>query len=108
MDWCTNLTRHAPPKSARRRTCHTRWSFHLKCGKNHDGCRQIHGAPKGSLGSHLGLRDPIHVGHYLFDGQCFEFLGDVFSATAHTGPGELDDPRYVFPVAYRNVKALRH
>jgi hypothetical protein len=38
---------------------------HLKCGEDHDGCRQIHGAPKGSLGSHLGLHNIVHVGHYV-------------------------------------------
>jgi hypothetical protein len=83
---------HALPKSAGHCICHTQWSFHLKYGKDHDGCRQIHGAPKGSLGSHLGLRNPIHVGHYVFDDQRFEFLGDILLATVHVGPGEPDDP----------------
>jgi hypothetical protein len=103
-----NLTRHALPKNAGRYTCRTQWSFHLKCGKDHDGCHQIHSTPKGSLGSHLSLRDPIHVGHYMLDGQCFEFLGDIFSTTAHASLGEPNDPHYVFLVAYRNVKAFRH
>jgi hypothetical protein len=44
----------------------------------------------------------------MLDGQCFEFLGDIFSATAHAGPGELDDPHYMFLVTYRNVKAFGH
>ncbi len=99
--------RHAPPKSARRCTYHTRWSFHLKCGEDHDGCRQIHGAPKGSLGSHLGLRNPVHVGHYMLDGQRFKFLGDAFSTTAHAGLSEPDDLCYAFHVAYRNAKVSR-
>jgi hypothetical protein len=77
-----NLMWHALPKSAGHRTCHTRWSFHLKCGEDHDGCRQIHGAPKGSL----SLHNPLHVGHYVLNGQHFEFLNDVLSATTHTGP----------------------
>ncbi len=97
--------RHALPKSVGRRICHTWWSFHLKCGKDHDGCCQIHSAPKGSLGSHLGLRDPVHVGHYVLDGQRFEFLGDVLSTIAHTRLGELKDPCYAFLVAYRNANA---
>jgi hypothetical protein len=91
---------HIPPKSVGRRTCHTLWSFHLKCGKDHDGCCQIHGTPKGSFGSHLGLRDLVHVGHYVLDGQRFEFLGDDLSAITHTGPGELEHPRYAFLVTY--------
>ncbi len=86
--------RHVPPKSAGRRICHTQWSFHLKCGKNHDGCRQIHDMPKGSLGSHLGLRDTIHVGHYMLDDQHYEFLGDALLAIAHAGLGEPNDPHY--------------
>ncbi len=95
---------HAPPKSVGRRTCHTLWSFHLKCGEDHDGCRQIHGAPKGSLDSHLDLRDLVHAGHYVLDGQCFDFLNDTFPAIAHAGLGEPEDPCYAFPVAYQNVK----
>jgi len=79
--------RHAPPKSAGCRTCHTRWSFHLK----------------GSLSSHLGLCDPIHIGHYMRDGQRFEFLSDVLSATTLVGPGEPDNPCYMFLVAYRDA-----
>ncbi len=98
--------RHAPPKSVGRCTYHTRWSFHLKCNENHDGCRQIHSAPKGSLGSHLGLRDLVHIGHYVLDSQRFKFLGDAFSATAHAGPSEPDNPCYTFLVAYRNAKAF--
>ncbi len=78
---------HAPPKSAECCTCHTPWSFHLKCGKYHDDCCQIHGAPKGSLGSHLGLGDLAHVGHYVLNNQRFKFLGDVFMVAALTGPG---------------------
>jgi hypothetical protein len=62
--------------------------------------------PKRSFGSHLSLRNPVHVGHYVLNGQCFEFLGDVFLATTHVGPGELDDPHYAFLVAYWNVKAF--
>ncbi len=100
--------RHTPPKNAGRRTYHTRWSFHLKCGEDHDGCRQIHGAPKGSLGSHLGLRDPVHIGHYVLDGQHFKFLDDVFSASALAGLGELDNPRYMFPTTYRDAKVFEH
>ncbi len=95
---------HAPPKSARRCTCHTRWSFHLKCGEDHDGCRQIHGTPKGSLSSHLGLHDPAHVGHYVFNDQRFKFLGDALSEIALVGPGEPNDLHYVFPVAYQDAK----
>ncbi len=91
---------HAPPKSARCCTCHTRWSFHLKCGEDHDGCRQIHGTRKGSLGSHLGLCDPVHVGHYMLDGQRFKFLGNAFLVAALTGPGELNDPHYAFLATY--------
>jgi hypothetical protein len=99
---------HALPKSVGRRTCHTLWSFHLKCGKDHDGCRQIHGVPKGSLGSHLGLRDLVHVGHYVLDGQRFEFLSDNLPAIAHAGPSEPGDPCYAFPVAYQNAKMFGH
>ncbi len=98
--------RYAPPKSAGCCTCHTWWSFHLKCGEDHDGYRQIHSVPKGSLGSHLGLCDPIHAGHCVLDGQHFEFLGDVFPTVALVGLGELDDLRYVFPAAYQDVKAF--
>jgi hypothetical protein len=98
--------RHVLPKSAGRRTCHTQWSFHLKCGKDHNGCRQIHGTPKGSLGSHLGLCDRIHVGHYVLDDQHFKFLGVAFSAIARAGPSEPNDPCYAFPVAYRNAKTF--
>ncbi len=100
-----NLMRHAPPKSAGRHTCHTRWSFHLKCGEDHDGCRQIHGARKGSFGSHLGLRDPIHIGHRMLDSQRFEFFGNALPIIAFTGPGEHDDLHYAFPIAYQNTKA---
>ncbi len=64
--------------------------------------------PKGSLGSHLRLRDLVHVGHYVFDDQRFEFLGDALLATVHIGHGEPNDPHYVFPVAYRNVKVFGH
>jgi hypothetical protein len=52
------------------------------------------------------LRDPIHVGYYVLDNQCFDFLRDVFPATGHVSPGEPDNPHYVFPVAYQNVKAF--
>ncbi len=95
---------HAPPKNARRRTYHTRWSFHLKCGEDHDGYRQIHGVPKGSLGSHLGLHDPVHARHYLLDDQHFKFLGNTLPAAALAGPGEPKDSRYAFPTAYRDAK----
>jgi hypothetical protein len=64
--------------------------------------------PKGSLGSHLGLQDPVHVGHCVLDGQRFEFLGNIFPATAIASPGELDNSRYVFPVTYRVAKASGH
>ncbi len=97
---------HVPPKNARHHTCHTRWSFHLKCGKDHDGCRQIHGAPKGSLGCHLGLRDPVHAGHCVLDDQRFEFLGNVLPAVILDGLGEPDGSRYAFLVAYRDAKAF--
>jgi hypothetical protein len=93
--------RHAPPKSAGRCTCHTWWSFHLKCGKDHDGCRQIHDAPKGSLGSHLGLCNPVHIRHCVLNGQRFKFLGDTLPTIALVGPSEPDDLRYAFPIAYR-------
>jgi hypothetical protein len=95
---------HIPPKSVGRCTCHTWWSFHLKCGKDHDGCRQIHDTQKGSLGSHLGLRDPVHVRHCVLDGQHYEFLSVVLSAVALIGRSEPDNPRYTFHVAYWNVK----
>ncbi len=98
--------RHTPPKSAIRCTCHTRWSFHLKCNEDHDGYRQIHDAPKGSLGSHLDLRDLAHVGHYVLDDQRFKFLGDALLAIALASPRELDDPHYVFPVAYQDAKVF--
>jgi hypothetical protein len=97
--------RHAPPKSVERHTCHKRWSFHLKCGKDHDGYHQIHGVPKGSLGSHLGLRNPVHIGHYVLDSHHFEFLGDALPTTALIGLGEPDD-RYAFPATYRDAKAF--
>jgi len=83
---------HAFPKSVGRRTCHTQWSFHLKCGEDHDGCHQIHGALKVSFDSHIGLRNLVHAGHYMFDDQCFEFLGDVLPAIVHASPSELEDP----------------
>jgi hypothetical protein len=51
------------------------------------------------------LRDPVHAGHYVLDGQRYKFLGDVFLAIALTGPGEHDDPRYAFPVTYWDAKA---
>jgi hypothetical protein len=76
----------------------------LKCGEDHNGYHQIHGAPKGSLGSHLGLRNPIHAGHYVLDSERFEFLGDALPVSTHVGPSELDNPRYAFPVAYLNAK----
>jgi hypothetical protein len=100
--------RHTPLESVGRCTCHTQWSFHLKCGKDHDGCRQIHGTPKGSFGSHFGLRDPVHIRHYMLDDQRFKFLGDALLAIAHVGPGEPDNLRYTFPIAYWNVKVSRH
>jgi hypothetical protein len=96
--------RHVLPKSVGCRTCHTQWSFHLKCGEDHDGYHQIHGAPKVSFDSHLSLRNLVHVGHYMLDGQCFEFLGDALPAIAHAGPGEPEDPCYAFPVAYQDAK----
>jgi hypothetical protein len=99
---------HIPPKSAGRCTYHTRWSFHLKCGEDHDGCRQIHGTLKGSLGSHLSLCVPIHIEHYVLDSQRFEFLGDAFSVIVHAGPSEPNDLCYAFLVAYRNAKASGH
>ncbi len=64
----------------------------------------IHGAPKVSFDSHLGLRNLVHAGHYVLDGQCFKFLGDVLPAIVHVGLGELEDPCYAFPVAYQNAK----
>jgi hypothetical protein len=96
--------RHVLPKSVGRRTCHTRWSFHLKCGEDYDGYHQIHGAPKVSFDSHLGLHDPVHARHYVLDGQRFEFLGDTLPTIAHASPGEPKDPRYAFPVTYQNAK----
>ncbi len=99
--------RHAFPKSVGHRTCHTQWSFHLKCDEDHDGYHQIHGAPKVSFDSHLGLHDLVHVGHYVLDDQCFKFLGDVLPAIAHTGLGEHEDPCYALPVAYQNAKMFR-
>ncbi len=99
--------RHALPKSVGCRTCHTQWSFHLKCGEDHDGCHQIHGAPKVSFDSHLGLCDLVHAGHYVLDGQCFEFLGDVLPTIVHAGPSEPEDPCYAFHVAYQNAKVSR-
>ncbi len=98
--------RHALPKSAGRHTCHTRWSFHLKCGKDHDGYHQIHGAPKGSFGSHLGLRDLVHTGHCVLDSHCFKFLGNALSVVALAGLGEHDDLCYAFPAIYRDAKAF--
>jgi len=50
------------------------------------------------------LRDLVHPGHYVLEGQCFEFFSDTFLAIAHVGPGELEDPCYAFPVAYQNAK----
>ncbi len=82
---------HALPKSAGHRTRHTRWSFHLK----------------GSLGSHLGLRNPIRTGHVL-DSQHFEFLGNALPTIALAGPGEPNNPRYAFPTAYRDAKVYEH
>ncbi len=99
---------HTPPKSVGRRTCHTRWSFHLKCGEDHDGCRQIHDVPKGSLGSHLGLRNLVHIGHCVLDDQRYGFLGDTFPTSILSGLGELDNPCYAFPIAYWDVKMSRH
>jgi hypothetical protein len=96
---------HAPPKSAGCRTCHIRWSFHLKCGEDHDGCRQIHSVLTGLFGSHLGLCDPVHARHYMLNDQCFEFLSDAFLVAVLFGPGELNNPRYTFPAAYRDAKA---
>ncbi len=108
MDWHENLMRHIPPKSGGRHNCHTPWSFHLKCGEDHDGYRQIHGVPKGSFGSHLGLHDPIHVRHYVFDDQHFEFLGDVHPAIALAGLGEYENSHYAFLVAYQDAKMSEH
>jgi hypothetical protein len=99
--------RHTLPKSVGCRTCHTLWSFHLKCGEEHDGCCQIHGAPKGSLGSHLGLHNLVHVGHYVLDGQRNEFLGDALLAVVLVGASESDDLRYVFPIAYWDARPSR-
>jgi hypothetical protein len=62
--------------------------------------------PKGSFSSHLGLCDPIHIGHYVLNGQHFEFLGDVFPTVALIGLGELDDSRYVFPATYQDAKGF--
>jgi hypothetical protein len=56
--------------------------------------------PKGSFGSHLGLRDPVHNGHCVLDGQRFEFIGNVLPAVALVDPGEPDNPHYAFLVAY--------
>jgi hypothetical protein len=95
---------HALPESVWCCTCHTRWSFHLKCGEDHDGCHKIHGTPKVSFDSHLGLHDPIHVGHCVLDSQRFEFLGDALPTIAHASPSEPEDLRYAFPVAYQNAK----
>ncbi len=102
-----NLMRHTFPKSVGGRTCHTQWSFHLKCGKDHDGCRQIHGVPKGSFGSHLGLRDPVHVGHYVLDGHHFKFLDDGLPVAAFASLGEPDDPCYMCLATYRDAKAFK-
>ncbi len=66
---------------------------------------QIHGVPKGSLGSHLGLCDIIHAGHCVLDGQHYEFLGDALSAVALIGPGEFDNSDFTFPIAYWDAKA---
>ncbi len=82
--------------------------FHLKCGKDHNGYRQIHDMPKGSLGSHLGLRDLVHIGHCVLDDQRYRLLGDALPATILVGLGELDNPCYVFVVAYWDVKTSRH
>ncbi len=99
---------HTPPKSVGHCTCHTRWSFHLKCGEDHNGYHQIHDAPKGSLGSHLGLRDLVHIGHCMLDDQRYIFLSDALPAIVLAGLGELDNPCYGFPVAYSDVEASRH
>jgi hypothetical protein len=70
--------RHAPPNSAGHRICHTQRSFHLKCGEDHDGCHQIHDTLKGSLGSHLGLCDPVHAGHFFLTVSISNFLAMHF------------------------------
>ncbi len=97
---------HTLPKSAGHRTCPTRLSFHLKCGEDHDGYCQIHGMPKGSLNFHLGLCNPVHIGHYVLNGQRFEFIGDVLPTAALVDPSEHDDLRYTFPTTYRDAKAF--
>jgi hypothetical protein len=89
---------HTLPKSVGHHTCHRWWSFHLKCGEDHNGYRPIHDVPKGSLGSHLGLRDLVHIEHCVLDDRCFEFLGDVLPATALVGLGAPKDLRYAFPI----------
>jgi hypothetical protein len=76
---------------------------HLR-DEDHDGCRQIHGAPKGSLGSHLGLRNPVHARHYVLDGQRFEFFGDIFLTAAFASLGEPDNSHYAFLVAYQEKR----
>jgi hypothetical protein len=97
---------HIPPKSAGHRTCDTWWSFHLKCGEDHDGCRQIHSAPKRSLSSHLGLSDLVHAGHCVLDDQHFKFFNDILPTTILVGLGEPNNSHYVFPVTYRDAKAF--
>jgi hypothetical protein len=54
------------------------------------------------------LRNLVHIGHYVLDGQCFKFLGDVLPAIAHAGPSEPEDSCYAFPVAYQNAKVSEH
>jgi hypothetical protein len=44
----------------------------------------------------------------MLDDQRFKFLGDALLAIAHVGPGEPDNLRYMFPIAYWNVKVSRH
>jgi hypothetical protein len=76
---------------------------HLR-DEDHDGCRQIHGVPKGSLGSHLGLHNPVHARHYVLDGQRFKFFGDILLTAAFASLGESDNSHYAFPVAYREKR----
>jgi hypothetical protein len=60
--------------------------------------------PKGSLSSHLGLHDPIHVGRCVLNSQRFKFLGNALPAVAFAGLGEPNDLRYAFPLAYQDAK----
>ncbi len=44
----------------------------------------------------------------MLDDQRYKFLGDVLLATALAGPGEHDDSRYAFLVAYWDAKVSEH